>query len=266
MELRAVRVTGVGLLCSAGIGLQGASGGQPGDVPAFRARDWISDRKSLKLMTRSVQLGLAAVSMALADDGSWMNVPPERRGMFVGASPQPGDPGDLRPALEAGMDEDDRFSLTRFARDGIPRIHPLWLLRGLSNNVLGFASLFHDLQGVNRSYCDGSDGGWCALTEGARAVAEGRADLVVAGGADALVAASPVLRRSCGNGAAFLVLRAGRSGTGRGMGLRLAENPSPCPADLDLDADEDHLGYLGAATWPVSLARHLVRQGLVTGT
>ena len=252
---RVVGVVGIGLICPAGIGVEGASGGRPGEVPGFRARAYVPDRKSLKLMTRAVQLGMSAVRLALAEgpvEDDWQAFPPERRGMFVGASPQAGDPDDLRAALDAAWVDGDRFDLGRFATDGIPLIHPLWLVRGLSNNVLGFASANFDIQGVNMNYCDGEQGGWNALVEGALAVAEGRADVVLAGGADALVAAEPLLGgRRCGEGAAFVLFRA------------LSERPAGCPViPLEraiLSADEEDLGYLGAATWPVAYTRHLHR-------
>ncbi len=248
--LRPVAVARVGLLCPAGMGPEGARGGRPGEVPGFRARAFVPDRKSIKLMTRAVQLGVSAARLACSGPAAAIldEVEPVRRGAFVGASPQLGDPDDLAPALDVSTGDDGRFDLGRFAREGIPRIHPLWLVRGLSNNVLGFASLFFDLQGVNMNYCDGEAGGWTALVEGARAVAEGRADAVLAGGADALLDAGPLLGgRDVGEGAAFLLLHPARE-------------PGPVvPLDRDaLSADEAELGYLGAATWPVALARHLL--------
>jgi len=246
-QRRPVRISGIGLLCPAGIGPAGANVGQPGPVPGFRARDYIEDRKSLKLMTTSVRLGVAAIQMALDDDGHTVDTPPGRRGLFVGASPQPGDPDDLGPALRASVDEDGRFDIHRFASDGYPMIHPLWLVRGLSNNIIGFASAIHDLQGVNMNYCDGVDGGWTALLEGARAVAEGRADLVVAGGADAWVVATPLLGRPCSDGAAFMVFRPGEPDCLRRLERGRSED------------DAEDLGFLGAATWPVKLARRVLK-------
>lgn len=246
-------VCGVGLLCPAGVGVAGAQGGRPGEVPGFRARSWIADRKALKLMSRAVQLGVSAARLAVDDaggDGVVEAVPPHRRGMFVGASPQVGEADDLRPALQAATGEDGRFDLQRFARDGVRLIHPLWLVKGLSNNVLGFASAIHDLQGDNACYCDALDGGWTALCEGAAAVGERRADLVVAGGADALVHAEPLLGgRPCGEGAAFFVFRPADAAEGIPWdpGIRAR-----------LDPAETELGFLGAATWPVALARHLL--------
>jgi 3-oxoacyl-(acyl-carrier-protein) synthase len=244
-----VKVCGIGLLCPAGIGLAGATGGRPGEVPGFRAQAYISDRKSLKLMSRSVKLGVSCIRIALSEAGELDDLHPGRRGIYVGASPQPGDPEDLRLALERSMGPDG-FGVGRFATEGYPVIHPLWLVRGLSNNVLGIASANHDLQGTNSNYCDGPEGGWTALLEGAMAVAEGRADAVIAGGADSLIEAEPLLGgRRCGEAAAFIVLRPSDPGM------------PPMRFDRDaLDAAEADLGYLGAATWPVAFARMLLRR------
>lgn len=247
-ELRPVTITGVGLLSPAGIGADGLGDANGGPVPGFRARSYIADRKSLKLMTRAVQLGIAAVQIALDADGDWEGVPPHRRGIFVGASPQSGDPDDLRYALEASMGPDG-FDMNLYAERGYPLIHPLWLVRGLSNNIIGFAAAIHDLQGVNSNYCDGPDGGWTALREGALAVAEGRADLVVAGGADAWAEADEIVPGvSCGDGAAFVVLRPGE--------------PDVVPL-LPLAGSSDHsgdVGFLGAATRPVDFCRRWLSQ------
>ena len=244
-ERRPVSVSGVGLLSPAGIGADGLTGGEDGGPgPSCKARNSGADRKSLKLMTTAGQLGVSAVQIALDDDGDWSQVPPERRGIFVGASPQTGDPDALRPALEASTDASG-FDMKKFAADGFPLIHPLWLVRGLSNNIIGFAAAIHDLQGVNANYCDGIAGGFNALREGALAVAEGRADLVVAGGADAWSGASALLDGApCGDGAAFVVLRAG--------------GPDMLP-QIEALAEESGDGpFLGSATIPVAFCKNLL--------
>ncbi len=242
-DLRPVTIGGIGVLCPSGIGAESVGVADGGTVPGFRARTYIQDRKSLKLMTTAVQLGISAIQMAVDDAGDLDAVPPHRRGIYVGASPQPGDPDALRPALEASMGPDG-FDMQRFARDGYPLIHPLWLVRGLSNNIIGFAAAIHDLQGVNANYCDGVDGGWNALREGALAIAEGRADWVVAGGADAWAAAQGMLgEQACGDGAAFVVLRPGEPDV-------LPKLPAKAP-----ETDHQSVGFLGAASGPVAFCR-----------
>lgn len=241
---RPVRVAAWSLFCPAGIGEAGLGSGQPGKVPGFKARAWVKDRKSLKLMGRSVQLGVAAVKAVLDGVPGWDDAPASRRGIFVGASPELGDPDDLSYALKAASPT-GTFDLQKFAEKGIDLIHPLWLVRGLSNNVVGFASAFHDLQGVNANYCDGRRGGWNALTEGYAAVAEGRADIVVAGGADAFVGADSLLGVPCGEAAAFVAfVPADDAAADVTLGA--------CP---DLASVEGALGYLGAAAAPVAWIR-----------
>lgn len=198
-------------------------------------------RKNLKTMTRAVQLGVAAVQQALAGFPGWQEVLPPRRGLFVGASPQSGDPEDLAPAL--GALGDDR-TLEGFAARAVPLIPPLWLVKGLSNNILGYASAQHDFQGDNGNWCDGRLGGAVALANAVRSVAEGRVDLAVAGAADALHGAEGVVGGPCAEGAAFFVLVAGAVGDVRVW----ADSPTEQGA-------ETTFGELGAAAIPVALAR-----------
>jgi 3-oxoacyl-(acyl-carrier-protein) synthase len=196
-------------------------------------------RKHLKTMTRAVQLGVAAVSAAIARTGSIEGIPPERRGLYVGASPQAGEAGDLAAALaESGPGGE------KFATRGIPLVPPLWLVKGLSNNVLGYASAQHDLRGDNGNWCDGRLGGAIAIATAVRAVAEGRADLAIAGGADCLVGADDLLGIRGTEGAAFLVLV-------RGRGEILAR------AGLPADLPESEAAELGAAAIPLRLCAAL---------
>ena len=173
--MREVSVAGIGLFCPGGVGVEGAWGGRPGEVPGFRAQAYVVERKNLKLMSRAVKLGVSAIATALSWAEGWDEVPSERRGMFVGSTPIGGEMADLIPALETATTQDGQLDLGRFATHGYHLIHPLWLVKGLSNNVLGFASATYDFQGVNSNYCDGDASGGNALAEGWAAVAEGRA-------------------------------------------------------------------------------------------
>lgn len=157
-------------------------------VTAFKARDWVSNRKNLKLMSDAVRFGLAAVKRAHAQAGL-PEVPtdPERLGMFVGAGTAFGDTTDLAPALERGFADGRPFDAAAFATEGMHLINPLWLLKGLSNNVLGFATADLDARGINQNYCNSAAGGLQAVGEAAWAIAEGKADLMIAGGADSAV-------------------------------------------------------------------------------
>lgn len=237
---RPVRIVAASLYCPAGVGSEGLGPARPGAVPAFDPIAAGVPRKHLKTMTRAVQLGVGAVHAALAATPGWEAIAPERRGLYVGASPQSGDAADLAPALEAAGGD-----AARFARDGVPLIPPLWLVKGLSNNVLGYASAQHDLRGDNGNWCDGRLGGANAIAQAIHAVAEGRVDLAIAGGADALVGAESVVGGPCGEGAAFVVLQPGGGGVHAGI--------------PDTDGVEAGFGELGAAAVPVALVRAWLR-------
>jgi hypothetical protein len=247
-----VSIVAVGLLCPAGMGMEGAVAGRPGEVPGFHPRAWIQDRKSIKLMGRAVQLGVSAVAMTLAEIDRLEAIPPARRAMYVGANPLGGDLSDLGPSLEASLDADGGFDLERFATQGIPRANPLWLVKGLSNNVLGFASAIHDFQGTNANYCQGEASAVVALEHAFLSVAEGRSDLAVGGGSDSLLAAEALFPgRRLGEGAAFFALRPSQPGDR----WRIARGRTTDPT---LQPDEEALGHLGVAGPVVALARALL--------
>lgn len=253
--MRNVSIASVGLICSAGFGPEGATGGRPGKVDGFRARDYVADRKMIKVMTRSVQLGVAAIQQALDGFEDFSTIEAPRRAMFVGTTPLGGDAKDLLPALEASTNEKGELSMEDFSAKGYERIHPLWLIRGLSNNILGLAAAIHDFQGVNANYCSGESSGALALLEAYWAIAEGRADVAVAGASDAMVDFSDKwMNKQGGEGAAFFVLRVAKPED------RWNVNISPATgSEESLIRPDESLGYLGAAGGVVATARAILQ-------
>ena len=203
----------------------------------YRLKKLIPDRKSIKLMNRAVQLGIVAARMALEESDVWKNIPPSRRGMFVSASPAIRGQDDLHNALMASM-VDGQFSYASFAEQGRTQIHPLWLVRGLSNNILGFGTSFWDFQGENMNYCQGRSGGMHALIQAAHAIREGRLDVALVGGADSLIGAEEFLNTPCAEGAAFALLVSSKT-----------------DLQLDLEVIKQHeraLPELGAGSWSIA--------------
>jgi 3-oxoacyl-(acyl-carrier-protein) synthase len=177
-----VAVTGFGLVL-------------PHREPGLDIRAEVPEKKSLKLMERAARLGVVAVGRALTSRPGWNDVPPERRGLFVGTRPE-GALGDLEEALRLARGASG-VDVVRFGQVGNEVVHPLWLVKGLSNNIMGYACAWWDLRGPTSNRCEGRVSGLSAILEAARAVGEGRVDLAVAGGADSL---------PWGEGAAFVVL------------------------------------------------------------
>ncbi len=237
-----IRILAVSLLCPTGKDREALlSEPTSGEVPNFKARSMVPDRKSLKLMTQAVRLGVACIADVVSKVEKWSAVPPTRRGMYVGASPQVGSHDDLADAIDSAY-KSGTFSIQDFGEFGVDRIHPLWLVRGLSNNVLGFSSAYHKAQGHNMSYAMGSDGGWNAILEGAQALIDNRIDIAVAGASDDLTIATNVLDVPTSQGAAFLVMER-----------------SDQPYHFIRSKYEemvDGFGELGASKVPIGLALH----------
>jgi hypothetical protein len=239
-----VRLSAISVLTPAGIN-EHASIEKVGKIDSFKARKMIADRKNIKLMTRAVQLGVACISDAVSKVPHWSKIPPERRGIFVGASPQVGNENDLQYAIDHSY-QSGEFSLQDFGAGGIGKIHPLWLIRGLTNNVLGFSSAHHNIQGCNMNYAMGEHGGWNAILEALYALKDNRVDIVVAGASDDLTGATKILDGPCSEGAAFLIFERGKD--------ELLLNPS------QLSDFVSPLGHIGAAKWPVAIAlKHLAK-------
>lgn len=156
-------------------------------VTGFKARNWVANRKNLKLMSDAVRFGMGALKRAHADAGlADAGVAPERLGLFVGAGTAVGRTEDLVPAIERSV-RDGAFDPQAFGEVGMHAINPLWLLKGLSNNVLGFGTADLDARGVNQNYCNSGVGGLQAIGEAAWTIVEGKADVVLAGSADSAV-------------------------------------------------------------------------------
>ena len=167
-----------------------------GEVKGFRAKDYVDSVKNLKVMTPMVRYGIGAAKMALDASKLLPDVDPERFGIATGAGHATGDPESLIPAIEHCARADGSFDLDLFGREGIGQINPLWLLRGLSNNVLGFSSAQFNAQGWNTNLCNSGASGLMAIGEAAVAIASDRADVILAGGYDALVSPEAILRHA----------------------------------------------------------------------
>ena len=116
----------------------------------------------------------------------------------------------------------------RFATHGQEFLNPLWLVKSLTNNVLAFGSKTMDLQGTNNNFEGDAASALVAVAEAARALADGRADIALAGAGDSLVSVESLLNvarhggvpQIPGEGASFVRMGGGTLGpAGRAGGL-----------------------------------------------
>jgi 3-oxoacyl-[acyl-carrier-protein] synthase II len=156
------------------------------------------DRKILKVMARTSQFAVAAARMAADDADLGRAAPnPERFGVIFGAGTIPSDLDEFGPAARESLgDGPDRIDLKKWGERGIPLMPPMWMLHHVPNMIACHVSILHNAQGPNNTISQTDVGGLLALGEALRAVQRGRADLFLAGGADAKI--NPVtMARQC---------------------------------------------------------------------
>ncbi|MFM8291569.1 MAG: beta-ketoacyl-[acyl-carrier-protein] synthase family protein [Planctomycetia bacterium] len=197
-------ITGLGVVSPIGIGCgpfwdalaAGTSGIRPvdlfdssslrvrfcGQVPDFDAKHYVRPRKSLKVMSREIQMGFAAADLAMADAGlAAGTLAPERFGVVFGSDMIYADLEDLERAYRRAM-VDANFSFPAWAEAIHEELHPLWLLKHLPNMTASHVAIAHDARGPNNSIVLGDVSGLLAIAEAASVIRRGWADVMLTGG------------------------------------------------------------------------------------
>ncbi len=145
------------------------------------------NRKSLKVMGRNVQFGIAAAKLAMQDAGliDDPRIDPTRFGVVMGTGIVPIDLSEFSKSITAATN--GHFSLPKFAEVEQEEMQPLWILRHLPNMVAAHISLAHNAQGPNNTIVTACAAGTQAIGEAFRLIARGDADVMLAGGADSRI-------------------------------------------------------------------------------
>jgi len=200
-----VVITGVGLVSPLGIGRElvwdafcaGRSGvaaldwlkaeGMPiylgAEVNDFDPRAYVKQRKSLKVMARDAQLGVAASDLAVRDAriGDGM-VDPDRFGVVLGGDRICGTIEDSEMPYRQCMIE-RKFEFGRWGPDAIPAAFPLGFLKLLPNMIASHISIAHDARGPSNTIHHAEVSSLLAVIEAVRVIQRGAADVMIAGGA-----------------------------------------------------------------------------------
>ncbi len=155
-------------------------------VPDFRAKDYVSPRKNIKVMTEDIQLGYVAACLAVQDaglttKGDSRNVDPERMGVVFGSDLIGTEIPMLLGAYRAGI-KDGKYDFSRWGTDAMKEIFPLWMLKFLPNMPACQISICHDARGPSNSITLCRCSSLAAITEAAKAIERGAADVMIAGG------------------------------------------------------------------------------------
>jgi len=288
--VRAVAITSVGCVTAAGIGvdpllrayLKGESCLRPVSdvrgrlpVPGFGIADvdvgsYLRRKKDKKLLSRSAELAIVAAHLALAGRRD------EPMGIVMGVGREPSDSGEVESALLAS-ESGGVLDVQRLAGAGLALYPPLTPLRTLPNLVLAHVAIQFGLTGESGTRAGEEAAGLAAVVEAYHLIREGRADSVLAGGAESLVDA----------GSARDGVRMGRLGPDRAPGeaaamlllesLETALAAGRVPLAIVKDAgDDDHresdrldalercVGATGAAAGPLAVLLGLGAPGRVS--
>lgn len=195
MNKRRVVITGMGAVTVLGTGLQkfwdGLISGQSGirritqfdasalpcqiagEVPDFDPEQFL-DRKEARRMARSSQMAVAAAQMALED--AEMPIPvieTERTGVSFGTS-------------IGGLEKFDE-GITTLRTQGLARVNPFTIPLGLPNIPAFLISKQFQCLGPNTTVTTACATGTQAVGDGFEVIRQGRADVVITGGTEALV-------------------------------------------------------------------------------
>jgi 3-oxoacyl-[acyl-carrier-protein] synthase II len=207
---RRIVITGIGVISPLGLDaasfwrslVEGRSGVRPirafdtsglpvhfaGEIADFDAKQFVDkkDRKSLRVMARTIQLAVAGAQRALVDgqvDKSKLE--PTRFGVEFGAGLIATELPDLAEAACVSANcQPGRVDLEKWGDQGLAAIQPLWMLKYLPNMLACHVSILHDAQGPNNSVTAGDTAGLLALGEAYRILVRDQADFFLVGGAE----------------------------------------------------------------------------------
>jgi 3-oxoacyl-[acyl-carrier-protein] synthase II len=145
-------------------------------------------RKSRKYMARDIQLAVAAAQLAVDDAGLVDGgVDPTRIGIDLGAGLISSELDELAPAIHHASEKDRSFDFQVWGRESIGMIEPIWLLKYLPNMLACHISILMDCQGPSNTITEADASSNLAIAEAARIIGRGRADVMIAGGADSKI-------------------------------------------------------------------------------
>jgi 3-oxoacyl-[acyl-carrier-protein] synthase II len=159
-----------------------------GEIPEFEAKQYIDkkERKSLKVMSRSIQLAVAGAKLAMDDSGVDKDkLDKTRFGVEFGAGLIASELGELGPAAHVSSNcQPGTVDLEKWGVQGLANMPPLWMLKYLPNMLACHVSILHDAQGPNNSITESDVASLLALGEAFRILERDQADFFLVGGAD----------------------------------------------------------------------------------
>ena len=163
------------------------------EVKDFDPLEHVYHRKFLKVMSRDIQLGVCAASMAMSDSGLEPGfVEPDRMGVEFGTGHICFTPEELG---EAAVELAEATGPTAWSDEGIGKIAPLWLLDQLPNMPACHIAIEHNARGPNNTLTSADASAILALQEALRVIQRGHADVMIVGATSSNIHPVDIARR-----------------------------------------------------------------------
>lgn len=146
-------------------------------------------RKGLRVMAKTVQMGLCAAQLAMDDGGPAKGtLDPFRFGVEFGCVMVASELEDLSAAAKHTITETARaIDMAKWGHEGVEKITPLWMLKYLPNMPACHTSIAFDAQGPNNTITAGDVASTLALGEAFRLLQRDAADYFLVGGCDSKI-------------------------------------------------------------------------------
>ncbi len=156
--------------------------GKIDDFPTWDKEQKKAIRKQTKVMCRECQMGVAAAQHALADCGLQPgDFDPERTGITFGSDYMLTQPEEFLEGIRQCLNESGDFDFARWAKEGLPKLSPLWLLKYLPNMPASHLAIFNDFRGPNNSLTLREAAANAAVAEAFQTILRGSAEVILAG-------------------------------------------------------------------------------------
>ena len=152
------------------------------EITDFDPKEYVTPRKSLKVMSRNIQLGFTAAELARQDAAFQPgSADPERFGVILGSDPIYLEPEELIEAYRSCV-VDGQFRFDQWGPRALGEMYPLWMLKYLPNMPACHIAIAQDARGPNNTITLSEVSSLLAIAEAMRVIERGHADILIAGG------------------------------------------------------------------------------------
>ncbi|MHB8969502.1 MAG: beta-ketoacyl-[acyl-carrier-protein] synthase family protein [Pirellulaceae bacterium] len=164
-------------------------------VKDFDGKLYVKPRKALKVMSREIQTGFSAASLAVEHAGLQVGqMPPDRAGVVFGSDMLHCEPEEMLAAHRRCI-ENGTFHFDRWGANFASEMYPLWMLMYLPNMIACHIGIAHDARGPNNTICQGDVSSLLAMIEAALIIERGQADIMITGGSSSRLSTTSRLYR-----------------------------------------------------------------------